>query len=61
MHRALAVDNVKRLVGVVAVQLVFLAWFVIVHPGVKARRVENLFAAFLLVCEFDHINDFNGH
>jgi hypothetical protein len=32
-----------------------------VHPGVEARRVENLFALFFLVGEIDHVDNFDGH
>jgi len=37
-------DDVERLVGVVAMHVVFLARLIIMHPGVKAFGVEDLFA-----------------
>jgi hypothetical protein len=32
-----------------------------VHPGVKARRVENVLAAFFLIAHFDQIDHFDTH
>jgi hypothetical protein len=61
MHGALAVDDVKRLIGIVAMHLVFVAGFVVMHPGVKARGVKDFLSPFLLVGEIDHVDDFDGH
>jgi len=45
---ALSVDDIKRLVGIMAVHLVFVARLVVVHPAMKTRCVEYVFA-FLFV------------
>jgi hypothetical protein len=58
---SLSSDDNEGLIGVVAVHFVFVAWFVVVHPGVKTRRVENLFALFFLVGKVHHVDDFDGH
>ena len=61
LHRAFSFEDEKSLVSVVAMHLVFLPRLVVVHPGVKTRRIENVLAAFFLVGQIDHIDDFDAH
>jgi hypothetical protein len=49
------------LIGIVAVHFVFVPRFVVMHPGVKTRRVEDILTPFFFVREIDHVNDFNAH
>src|SRR4030095_5962611 len=60
-HRAFTVENDESLIGVVAVHVVLLARFVIMHPGVKARRVKDVLAPFFPVRHIHEIDDFDTH
>jgi hypothetical protein len=44
-----------------AMHLVFLSGLIIVHPGMKARRVENVLASFLPMCQLNHVEDLDRH
>src|SRR5687767_5779211 len=60
-HRAFAVQYDESLIGVVAVHRVLLAWRVVMHPGVKPRRVKNVLTLFFLVRHIQQIDDFDTH
>jgi len=60
-HRALALDNIKGLVRVMAVHIVLFTRRIIVHPRVKAGGIEDIVPPFLLVRKLYHVHDFNRH
>ena len=60
-HRALAVQNDEGLIGIMAVHGVFLPRFIVMHPGMEARRVKNILAALFFMRHIDEIDDFNAH
>jgi hypothetical protein len=44
-----------------AVHGVFLPRFVVMHPGMEARRVKDILAALFFMRHIDEIDDFNAH
>ena len=62
MHGALALDDVKGLVGVVAVHIISVAGLGIdVEPSMKPIGVENYFAFAMFARHFRHIHHFDRH
>jgi hypothetical protein len=62
MHRALALDDVERLVGVVAMHVVLVAGIgVIVNPRVHARRAQDHGSFLHVVRQLYGIDDFDRH
>jgi hypothetical protein len=44
-----------------AVHRIFLPGFVVMHPGMKTGRIEDVLAPLLLVRQTHDINDFDAH
>jgi hypothetical protein len=62
MHSALALDDVKGLVGVVAVHIISVAGLGIdVEPSMKPIGVENYFTLAMFSRHFRHIHYFDRH
>src|SRR5262249_47020675 len=62
MHRAFPLDNIKSLVSVMAVHIVFVTRIrVVMDPGVKAFGVDKYFSLLELMSFLDHIDDLDSH
>ena len=61
MHRALAVNHIKGLIGVVAVHVVFVAGLGInMNPGMEFLGVEDHFS-LTFFGHLNHVHDFDWH
>src|SRR5262249_36532300 len=62
MHRAFPLDNIKSLVSVMAVHIVFVTRIrVVMDPGVKAFGVDKHFSLLDLMSLIDYIDDLDWH
>jgi hypothetical protein len=56
MHGAFALNHIKGLIGIVTMHLIFLSWLIVMHPGMKPRRVEDVLAPFFFMGQIDNVD-----
>src|SRR5262245_10083380 len=60
-HRTFSFEDHKSLVSIMAMHGILLSRLVIVHPGMKPRRIENVFAALFGVSHVHQVDYFDAH
>src|SRR5262245_27156836 len=60
-HRAFSFEDDKSLVSIMAMHGVLLPPLVVVHPGMKPRRIENVLATLFGVSHVHQVDYFDAH